>query len=214
MTSQKTAAILTIVGGVFYIIGGALVAGALDLLGSSSNLFGSSSGLFNPCSITGPFACDSNATIPGSGLGFLTGGGLDTGAVADAFLAIGLITGFLIILGGWFFNSPLPGRRKVGGIIAIVGVLVGGLTTFGGVVIGFILACIGIYLGLTYRSSGRPLVIGLGPVGSVTLGPQGAGVGSSDAPAGTGPLNYCIKCGSQIRPGSVFCGACGARLLD
>jgi hypothetical protein len=91
-------------------------------------------------------------------------------------------------------------------------ILVGGLTTLGGLLIGFILAAIGAYLGLTYKSSSRGLVIGLGPVGSLTLGPQGGP--QSTTPAGTGPLSYCIKCGSQIRPGAVFCGACGARVVE
>lgn len=124
---------------------------------------------------------------------------------------MGLITGALIIFGGWLINSESPGRRKAGAIVAIVMALLGGLTTLGGLVIGFVLACIGVYLALTYKSSGR-MVIGLGPMASVTLGSQDTS--SFGGPAGTGPLNYCTKCGSQIRPGSVFCGACGARLAD
>ena len=115
-----------------------------------------------------------------------------------------------MIFGGWLMRSESSDRRKIGCILALVMLLVGSLFTFGGLVVGFILAVIGVYFGFTYRSDGRPTVIPLGPVGSLTLGQQSQPIG----PAGTGPLNYCTKCGSQIRPGSVFCGACGARLTD
>src|SRR5208283_371737 len=102
MTSKKTAATLTIVGGVFYIIGGALVAGLVDLFSSSSGLSGlglGGSGSQSVCSFFPGFPCDSNSTV---GLELGGGaGGFDAGGIADALLAIGLVTGFLIILGGW-----------------------------------------------------------------------------------------------------------------
>jgi hypothetical protein len=181
------------------------------LLSSVSSLGGlDGSGTNSVCGLfgAGQFCAPTNSTS--ADLGSL-GSGLDLGGLADILLAIGVVTGGLIIFGGWLINSEIPGRRKAGGILVVIMILVGGLTTLGGLVIGFVLAGIGAYLGLTYRSNSR-MVIGLGPVGSLHLGSQ-AGA-TSNYPAGTGPLNYCIKCGSQIRPGAVFCGACGARVVE
>jgi hypothetical protein len=204
------------VGGVFYMIAGVLGALVVDSL---SSLSGSGSGLgpfgtsTSGISFLGPFEVNnSNSTL---GLGSLGLGGLGSGSLdgfADILLAIGLVSGLLIIFGGILINSETPDRRKAGGILVIVMILLGGLTTLGGLVIGFIFAGLGAYLGLTYKSNSRGMVIGLGPIGSVHLGSQTGPQSSS--PAGTGPLNYCIKCGSQIRPGAVFCGACGARVVD
>jgi hypothetical protein len=198
------------VGGIFYIIGGALLAALVGFLGSGSDLLGSGSvGTGGVCAFVAPFPCDSNSSASAFGSGV---GNVDMGGIADILLAVGVITGSLIIFSGWLINSESSGRRKAGCILAIIMILVGGLTTFGGLVIGFILAGIGVYLGLTYRSNGRGMVIGLGPVGSVMLGSQGPM--PATGPAGTGPLNYCIKCGSQLREGAVFCGACGTRILE
>jgi hypothetical protein len=189
------------VGGIFYMIGGAIVAALLSAFSSSLGLgLGGSNGL------VGLFGF--NSTSSSLGIGGLGSGSV--GAIADTILAIGLVAGILIVFGGVLINSESAGRRKAGCVIVIVMILVGGLTTLGGLLIGFILAGIGAYLGLTYKSRG--IVIGLGPVGSLTLGQQGSPQMST--PAGTGPLNYCIKCGSRIREGAVFCGACGARVVE
>jgi hypothetical protein len=208
LTSKKTAAILTIIGGVFYIIGGATVAGLVGLVGTLGSVPGGGSA--GVCQFVAPFPCNSNSTISGLGSGF---GSFNTAGIADILLAIGLVTGGLIVFGGVLINSESPGRRKIGCIVAIIMIVIGGLTTLGGLLIGFILAAIGVYLGLTFRAGGRPIVVGLGPIGSMTLGSPGFG-SSANVPAGTGPLSYCIKCGSQLREGSVFCGACGARIGD
>jgi zinc-ribbon domain len=201
LATKKTAAILAVIGGVFYMIGGALVAALLGSVSSGLGGLGSAGGI----SFLGPFEVDNSNTS--SGLGGLGMGNLS--GLTDVILAIGLVSGILIIFGGVLINSESSGRRKAGGIIVIVMALVGGLTTLGGLLVGFVLAGIGAYLGLTYKSRG--MVIGLGPVGMLTLGSQGGAEAS--APAGTGPLNYCIKCGSQIKAGAVFCGACGARIV-
>lgn len=207
MATKRTAAILTIVGGVFYILGGAVVAALFDLLGSG---FGSGSS-----GVGDLFGCGSLCGNSTSFDGYSLGGGLDLGGLADALLVFGLISGAVIIFGGWLINSENSGRRKVGCILALVMIIIGGIATLGGLLIGFVLAAIGVYFGFTYRSNSRGLVIPLGPMASVTLGPQTIPAASQvNTPAGTGPLNYCTKCGSQIRPGSVFCGACGARLTD
>ncbi len=204
MVTKKTAAILTVVGGIFYMIGGALVAALLSSVSSGlgSGLLGGVGGNY----YIGPFAVDNaNSTF---GLGGLGSGSVN--AITDVILAIGLVTGLLIVFGGVLINSENGGRRKAGGILVIVMILIGGLTTLGGLLIGFILAGLGAYFGLTYKSRG--MVFGLGPIGTVTLGSTGSV--QSNVPAGTGPLSYCIKCGSQIRQGAVFCGACGARIVD
>lgn len=182
------------------------MAAFVGLLGNLGSVSGLGSSL-NACGSLEPFPCNSNSTISGLGLG----GGFNTGGIAEVLLAIGLVTGGVIIFGGWLINSENPSRRKVGSVLVVVMILIGGLTTLGGLAIGFILASLGVYLAYTYRPDGRPTVIGLGPVGSFTLGQQGQ---ASSAPAGAGPLNYCIKCGSQVREGAVFCGACGARLVS
>lgn len=177
-------------GGIFYVIGGAVVAvaiGSLSGLGSDSNSLGILSGSLSGSSF--------------NSLGYAVAG-------------FGVISGILIIIGGLLFRYDNPGRRKVGGILVIVMLLVGGLATLGGLGIGFILVAIGAYLGLTYKSGGRSTVIGLGPVGSFTLGRSDPAPVHVSGPAGGGPLNYCIKCGSPIRQGAVFCGACGARVVD
>jgi hypothetical protein len=191
------------VGGIFYIIGGALVAALLSSISSGLGL-----GLLGSGSIgyLGPFEVNSSSSS--LGLGGLGSGSFD--AITDTVLIVGVVAGALIIFGGVLINSESSGRRKAGGILVVVMILVGSLTTLGGLLIGFVLAGIGAYLGLTYRSRG--MVIGLGPVGSLTLGSQGGPQAST--PAGTGPLNYCIKCGSRIREGAVFCGACGARIVE
>jgi hypothetical protein len=220
MASKKTAAILTIVGGVFYILGGVVLAGLVELLNSASGLSSlglGGSGSTNICDLFGAgdfCGPNSNTTLTGSGI-FGGSGGLDLGGVANIILAIGIVAGGVIIFGGWLINSESSTRRKVGCILAIIMILIGGLTTFGGLIIGFILAAIGVYLGLTYKSNSRGMVIPLGPMASVTLGPQTIPAPAhSNVPAGSGPLNYCIKCGSPIREGAVFCGACGTRLTD
>jgi len=194
---------LTIVGGVFYVIGGAVVGLLLESLSSLGGDLGlGSNGL---CPLIPQFPCTN--TLPS--LSETGGSGLDSlGYLVAGF---GVFAGVLIIVGGVLFTSEDPARRKIGGILAIIMILIGGLATLGGLLIGFILAVIGVYLGLTYKSNSQ-MVIGLGPVGSLHLGPQAAPL--SNTLAGSGPLNYCIKCGSQIRPGAVFCGACGARVVE
>lgn len=187
-------------------IGGAVVAALLDSV--SSGLSGLGLGSSGGIGFLGPF--EVNSTSSSLGLGGLGSGSVT--AISDFLLGIGIVTGLFIIFGGVLINSESGGKRKAGGVLVIAMILVGGLTTLGGLVIGFILAGIGAYLGLTYKSSGRGMVFGLGPVGSVTLGPSGPQ--ESNVPAGTGPLSYCIKCGSQIREGAVFCGACGARVVQ
>jgi zinc-ribbon domain len=197
---NSTAVYLTVVGGVFYVIGGALVvslAGALSGFGNLDSFFPNTGALITPT--TTPL--------------------LDTSGLNDIVYAVGgfgILAGVLMIVGGILMGAELPGRRKVGSILAIIMLVLGALPALGGLLIGFILAAIGCYMGLTYKASRSNFTVGLGPVGSVTLGPQSPPASSSGATseAGQGPLNYCIKCGSRLRDGAVFCGACGARVPE
>jgi len=188
------------VGGVFYVIGGALVASlasALSGLGNLGDIFGNYGGLLTPTTTT---------SVSTSGLN----------DIVYAVGGFGIVAGVLIIAGGFLMGSEQPNRRKAGGIMAVVMMVLGALPALGGLLIGFILTAIGGYMGLTYKAARSNFTVGLGPVGSVTLGPQSTSHPSAGAPAeaGAGPLNYCIKCGSRLRDGAVFCGACGARVPE
>jgi hypothetical protein len=215
LASKKTAALLTVIAGVFYIIGGTLLAGLIGLVSSLGSGFGSTAGsnFLDICASVQPFPCNTNSTF--ADLGNFGGLGSGLGVIADIILAVGVVSGGLIIFGGWLINSESSDRRKAGAILAIVVAIAGALTTFGGLIIGFILAAVGVYLALTYKASRSSMTIPFGPMASVTLGPQTIPpAAQSNVPAGSGPLNYCIKCGSPIREGAVFCGACGTRLTD
>jgi hypothetical protein len=197
---NSTAVIFTLVGGAFYLVGGALVALLAGDLSSSLNGLSGFSGLSS-------FGLTSGSTT------------VDASGVSDVVYlvgAFGIISGALIIVGGVLLQSPYPNRRKAGGILAVVMAFIGALPALGGLFIGFVFTLIGGYLGLTYKAANPNLVVGLGPVGSLTLGPQRSAVapGGSVTEAGRGPLNYCIKCGSRLRDGAVFCGACGARVPE
>lgn len=209
MATNGTASILTIVGGIFYVIGGAVVA---LIVGSLSSLSGGLGGFgFNTCSILAQVgsSCGSSSTSSGS-IGALGGSGIDS--LGYAVAGFGILVGILIVVGGFLFRSELPGRRKIGGIVVVVMMLIGGIATLGGLLIGFILVAIGAYLGLTYKAKSSGMTFGLGPIGSVTLGSNSGPNSQRAISTGTGPTNYCIKCGSQLRPGAIFCQACGERV--
>ena len=157
---NSTAVIFTLVGGAFYVIGGALVVGLAGALSSSLNGFDLTSLGFPGLNTTTP--------------------PVDTSGVSDIVYlvgAFGVISGVLILFGGYLLESENPSRRKAGGILAVVMCFLGALPALGGLFIGFVFTLIGGYLGLTYKSTAPNFVVGLGPVGSVTLGPQGALLG-------------------------------------
>lgn len=181
-----TPSILTIAGGVFYVIGGAVVA---LMAGSLDSILSGSGGLFS-------------GLISASGTSSIGGSGID--ALVYAVAVFGIVSGLLIIFGGILFTSPNQNRRKLGGILTVVMMLIGGLATLGGLIIGFILTAIGAYM--AYTSKGGAMTVGMGPLGSVTVGRQ------ADSGPGRGPTNYCTRCGSKLKPGAVFCGACGERV--
>ncbi|MGD0396931.1 MAG: zinc ribbon domain-containing protein [Nitrososphaerales archaeon] len=120
-----------------------------------------------------------------------------------ALLILGIFTGALIITGGALLNSDSPGRRKSGGILSIAMMVIGAVFTLGGLLIGFILVLIGSVIGLTYK--GEPdVVVGVTPMGPAWSAPVG------ESPTAQRPVKFCIKCGSALYEGAVFCGVCGA----
>ncbi len=198
---NSTAVYLTVAGGVFYLLAGVAIT---LLVGSLSSSFDNLDGNLGLNGFPG-FNSTAVPTLNTSGfndIAYLVGG-------------FGVLTGIVIIVGGILMGSEQPNRRKAGGILAVVMLFLGVLPTLGGFVIGFILAAIGCYMGLTYKATRSNFVVGLGPVGSVTLGPTTTGPSAdANSEVGRGPLNYCIKCGSRLRDGAVFCGACGARVPE
>jgi len=127
VVSKTAAMVLTIIGGVFYIIGG-IVAGA----------------------------------IVGAGLGFLAGLSGSPNPVQTATSAliigieVGLFSGIIIIIGGVLIHAKSRKVRVVGGVLAIVGMLVGVINTFGGLLIGLILTLLGSIFGFLYKEPEPP----------------------------------------------------------
>lgn len=178
--SKQIGAILTILGGVFYIFG-SFIGGAL--------LFGFGSGY-----------------MPSSAAE-------EAGAAVAVF---GVFTGVLIIVGGALLNSDSSGRRKAGGILAVVMMVLGAIPTLGGLGIGFFFTLIGSVFGLTYK--GQPdIVIGMAPMSPFqpSMPPPQAPMVPLQAvpsPVVKGQVKFCIKCGSSLHAGAVFCASCGAEV--
>jgi len=119
---KRTAMILTVSGGAFYIIGGfvayLVVAG---LGGFTAGLTGSQELVKS------------------------------TQEAMTAAIVTGLITGIIIIVCGILINSESSRNRKIGAIIAIIVAILGTFNTFGGLLIGLVLTIIGASVGLTYK---------------------------------------------------------------
>jgi hypothetical protein len=125
-----------------------------------------------------------------------------------AFAVFGVFAGVLIIVGGALLNADSSGRRKAGGILAVVMMVLGAIPTLGGLGIGFLLALIGSVIGLTYK--GQPdFVIGMAPMSPFqpSMPPQAVSI-----PVAKGRIRYCMMCGSPLDAGAVFCGSCGAKI--
>jgi len=172
LVSKQVASILTILGGVFYIIG--------SFFGSV--IFAGVFGIVTAFSRTGT-----------------VGGFIPT---VIMFLIWGSISGATIVVGGALLNSELPLRRKIGGIIAIIAMVVGVIPSLAGFAVGFILTLIGTVVGLTYKEGNPDVVIGMKQIDPYTASPRR-------------PLNksrYCIKCGAILNESAEFCGACGTEV--
>jgi hypothetical protein len=153
VVSKQIAAVLTIIGGVMYLLGGLFETIIYAAESEGPLAFVSTPGV----SIFGSFQASEAA--PASN-------GLNSTAVV--ILLLGLVTGICIIVGGALINSESGRRRKVGGILAIVMMGVGAITTLGGFVIGFIFVLTGSVLGLTYKPNSPDIVIGVPGLGSVS----------------------------------------------
>lgn len=189
MVSKQVGAVLTILGGAFYVIG-ALV-GWVAAAGFFFGLFGSYT------SVTSSPGPSNLYTGPSGGFNFG-----ELGTVLLLLIIFGIFTGTMIIVGGALLNSDSPGRRKSGGILAISMMVLGALPTLGGFGIGFLLTLIGAVLGLTYKESSPDIVVGYQPATAPMPQPS--------SPPRTGSTRFCIKCGQTLPEGAVYCGSCGA----
>jgi hypothetical protein len=177
LANKEVGAILTIVGGVFYLIGS--FAGAIVI---SAFFAGFSAGL--------------------SGSGPPATGGLSSffGPEFYLILAAGAATGILIIVSGALLLSDEPGRRRKAGILAIAMMIVGALPTVGGALIGFVLTLVGAILGLTYKADIEASSARLSaPAGAVA----GANLQGLRYCTGCGaPLDqsakFCPSCGTKV----------------
>jgi len=182
LASKQAAAVLTIIGGVFYLVGS--VVGSI-ITALASDLTSLSSG-FNP-SNPGASSIPSISSIPNLSSSF-----------SLAVLGFGALCGAVIIVGGALINSDNAGWRKGGGILALAAMVIGAVPDVGGLLIGFILILVGGILGLTYKPNEPDIRIG------IVQAPQA----SSTMNSGSG--TYCIKCGKQLHEGALFCKYCGS----
>ena len=178
MVSKQIAAVLTILGGVLYIFG-SIVGGILF-----GSFFGFASAL-------------RSVSNPGGGYSLA-----NASAATLAILGFGIFTAILIIIGGVLLNSDSGPRRKAGGALAIVMMILGAVPDVGGFFIGFIFVLVGSVIGLTYKESSPDLIVGMTQT-TPSYGSQGASTSS-----GTG--QFCIKCGKQLYEGAIFCKYCGS----
>ena len=183
MVSKQIAAVFTILGGVFYVFGSILGA---FLFGS---LFGFASA----------FRSFSTPAVPAVGNSLA-----NASAAALSLFVFGIFAAVLIIIGGALLNSDQGPRRKAGGILALVMMVLGAVPDVGGLFIGFIFVLVGSVLGLTYKEFSPDLTIGISQT-NPAYRPQGPTTSS-----GTSAGQFCIKCGKQLYEGAVFCKFCGS----
>jgi hypothetical protein len=185
LASKQIAAVLTIIGGVFYLFGSVLGSVITALLSSLASL----SGGFSLVNVSNPSELSSLDIASSAALGVL---------------AFGLFCGILIIVGGALINSDNAGRRKSGGILALAMMFIGGIPDIGGLLIGFFLTLVGGVLGLTYKANEPDISVGMMQGSSAPVAsPQ-------PSPMNRPPGGYCIKCGKQLHEGAVFCKYCGS----
>lgn len=180
MVSKQIAAVFAILGGVFYIFG-SFVGGVL--LGSIFGIADSVRSFSSPL--------ESNAVAK-------------AGDAAAGILVFGIFVGVLIIVGGALLNSDTGSRRKAGGILAIVMMILGAIPDLAGFGIGFVFVLIGSVLGLTYKETSPDLTVGIERATPV-FGQQGQRTYS-----GSTGGQFCIKCGQQLHEGAAFCKYCGS----
>jgi len=187
LAGKQFAAVLTIIGGVFYLVGGvvaSVIIAFVSNLGSLSGGLGPSSGL---------------SSIPSTSIPS------GSSSAAVEVLAFGAVCGVVVIVGGAFINSSSAGKRKGGGVLALLAMLIGAIPDLGGLLIGFILILVGAVIGLTYKPSEPDIRVGI----------SGGYSAPANAPLGSSPVanpsgEYCIKCGLQLHKGAVFCKYCGS----
>jgi zinc-ribbon domain len=177
---RASAAVFTILGGVFYVFGSFLGAAVFGSLFGLASAFG-------------------GLSTPGRGFSLA-----NAGAAAISILVFGIFAAILIIIGGALLNSDDGSRRKAGGILAIVMMILGAVPDVGGFLIGFIFVLMGSVLGLTYKEMSPDLTIGVAQTPTL-YGPQ-----SLQTLVGGSTGQFCIKCGKQLYEEAQFCKFCGS----
>jgi len=129
LVGKQIAAILTILGGVFYVFGSYF----------SPDIF------FEFFGVVGYSPADVVATA----------------ALVYGFFAYGLFTAVLIIVGGAFLNSDRASRRKAGGKLALVMLVLRAIPDVAGLFIGFILALLGAGIGLDFKENSPDTTTGV-----------------------------------------------------
>lgn len=118
---KRTAMILMVAGGAFYIAGGVVMAYIITVLkGIETGLRGG-------------------------------GSQEDLWTAVTPIIITGFVTGLLIIIGGVLVNSENRRNRVIGGVLGIVMALLGAVNTLGGLIVGILLSIIGSAAGLTYK---------------------------------------------------------------
>jgi len=189
LAGKQFAAVLTVIGGIFYLIGAVVASVIIDFVSNLGNL---SSGLGT--SSSGLSSIPSISSVPGA-----------SSSAASEVLAFGAVCAIAIIVSGAFINSNSSGWRKGGGILALLAMLIGAIPDLGGLLIGFILTLVGAVMGLTYKSNEPDTRMEM--AGGYSA-PAYAPLGSSLATSLSG--GYCITCGQPLHKGAVFCKNCGS----
>ncbi|MEM4873664.1 MAG: hypothetical protein QXY35_09410 [Thermofilaceae archaeon] len=122
--NKRTCMILMVAGGAFYVAGGFVASLLVGVLG------GFAAGLTGSPEVA-----------------------KWTRETVAATIAVGAVSGTLIIIGGVLVNSEVRSRRIVGSALGIIGALIGIANTFAGLIVGLVLTLVGAVGGITYKPS-------------------------------------------------------------
>lgn len=122
--NKRTCMILMVAGGAFYVAGGFVASLLVGVLG------GFAAGLTGSPEVA-----------------------KWTRETVAATIAVGAVSGTLIIIGGVLVNSEVRSRRIVGSALGIIGALIGVANTFAGLIVGLVLTLVGAVGGITYKPS-------------------------------------------------------------
>ncbi len=125
--------------------------------------------------------------------------------------AIGIIFGFLIILGGIMMYVN-PNQHVMWGVIVLI-LSILSLGIGGGFFIGFILGLIGGILALVWKPTPQMVMpMYVQPYPQPFMQPPPGYPPQQPQPAPQAAGRFCPKCGASVAPGAPFCQACGTKL--